>query len=457
MSKFSKLLVAALAIVVIAGCEGTEEDLPGLVKVRMLHASPDAPRLILRVTGPFGDVAAGAIDYKKSPGSVDVRFGKAVVEIETIRPGGNQTEFTLSDFALTDESNYELMVVGKIADMSLDTLIFSNPQSEVSAGKFRVQFVHASPDTADLIIYFTAPDAMLDGAPSMGPIGFTGTLAPFEDTAGNYQIRMALASDPLIPIFDTGSVALAAGGDLMLAVVTNTGAGDAPITIVAQQEGIEATELLDVNTPTDLRFVHAAPDAPALDLTIDDEMTPSFAGISFAEFSDYLDPPLAPATYDIKVVDSPVPGTVEAIVAAPTLVVGVAQSILATGLFANLPLSGALLTDDNRRVATEARLRIVHASNIAGTVDVYFATPGAAIDNDSLALQNLTLRSTLGYSALAEGDYEITVTEANEPTNVLIDATPISLVNGGIYTAIAIDAVGGIAPVGWILMDDFAP
>jgi hypothetical protein len=88
---------------------------------------------------------------------------------------------------------------------------------------------------------------------------------------------------------------------------------------------------------------------------------------------------------------------------------------------------------------------------------VYIATPGAAVDNDSLAQQNLTFRSTAGYSSLAEGDYEITVTEANEPTNVLIDATPISLLNGGIYTAIAIDAVGGIAPVGWILMDDFAP
>jgi hypothetical protein len=351
-----------------------------------------------------------------------------------------------------------VMLIGKIADDSLDTLVFSNPQSEVSAGSFRMQFVHAAPDTGDVVVYVTAPDADLDGAPSLGPLAYKETLAPFENPAGAYQLRVALAADPLTAIFDSGPLDFTPGGDLMLTVVTNTTTGDAPVSVIVQQQGSDANDLLDINTPADLRFVNASPDAPALDMIIDDEATPSFSNIAFTEFTDFLDPSLAPAIYNIKVVDNPAPGTVEVLNANPDLQFGVPQTILATGLFANLPLSGVLLADDNRRIATEAKLRFIHASNDAGWVDVYIAAPGGALDADSLALINLRFPTTAGYNSLLEGSYEVTVTVANEPTEVLIAATPVSVVNTGVYTLVIVDAAGGGgAPAGWIQMDDFAP
>jgi hypothetical protein len=64
---------------------------------------------------------------------------------------------------------------------------------------------------------------------------------------------------------------------------------------------------------------------------------------------------------------------------------------------------------------------------------------------------------TTRYISLAAGDYEITSTEESDPTQVLTSALPVAVVNRGIYTAVAIDSIGGIAPVQWILMDDFAP
>jgi len=385
-----------------------------------------------------------------------VRFGKAVVEIETIRPGGNQLEFELKNFALTEETNYEVMLIGKIADSTLDTLIISNPQSAVSAGSIRMQFVHASPDIGDILVYITAPDAELDAAPSLGPLGYKGSVAPVENPAADYQIRLALASDPLTAIFDTGGLAFAPGGDLMITVVNNTGAGAAPISLVVQQDGVMASTLLDVDTPADLRFVHAAPDAPSLDLIIDDATTPSFSAMSFAGFSDYLDPALVPGTHNVKVVDSPAPGTVVAIDASPVFQIGVAHSIFATGLFANLPLAGILLQDSNRRIATEAKFRVVNASTIAGTVDVYVVAPGTAIDSETPINARVAFQTPSFYLPLAAGDYEVTLTAAANPAQVLVDATPITVAVGGIYTAVAVDSIGGIAPVQWIMMDDFA-
>jgi hypothetical protein len=242
----------------------------------------------------------------------------------------------------------------------------------------------------------------------------------------------------------------------MITVVNRTGAGTALVSLVVQQEGVTASTLLDLDTPADLRFVHAAPDAPSLDVIIDDAMTPSFSATSFTGFSDHLLPALAPGTHTIKVVDTPAPGTVVVIDASPVLQIGVAHSIIATGLFANLPLAGVLLQDSNRRIATEAKLRIVNASTIAGTVDVYVLAPGTAVDSETPINARVAFQTPSLYLPLAAGDYEVTLTAAADPEQVLVDATPITVAVGGIYTAVAVDSIGGIAPVQWIMMDDFA-
>ncbi|MGO8858824.1 MAG: hypothetical protein ACLQO1_24465 [Steroidobacteraceae bacterium] len=49
----------------------------------------------------------------------------------------------------------------------------------------------------------------------------------------------------------------------------------------------------------------------------------------------------------------------------------------------------------------------------------------------------------------------LTITAAGTQT-VIIGPTTINLVNAGVYTAVACDAVGGGAPYGLILLDDFA-
>jgi hypothetical protein len=61
-----------------------------------------------------------------------------------------------------------------------------------------------------------------------------------------------------------------------------------------------------------------------------------------------------------------------------------------------------------------------------------------------------------GFLSLAEGNYDVTVTQTGSKTAAIGPAT-ISIENGGIYTAIARDAEGGGAPLGLILLDDFIP
>jgi hypothetical protein len=146
----------------------------------------------------------------------------------------------------------------------------------------------------------------------------------------------------------------------------------------------------------------------------------------------------------------------EVIAADSAVQFGVANTLVATGLLADVPLPEFQIPDDIRPVGTEAKLRVVNASNVAGTVDVYIEAPETVIDFTLIRDRLTSQADTTTYLSLVEGAYEITLTEVDDPTQVINDTMPVVVVNGGIYTAIAIDSIGGIAPVQWILMDDFA-
>ena len=470
MSNFGKFILAGLAFLLITGCNGNPDDLPGLLYIRVTHASPDTPVVSVEITGfistmdssllgPLGTLTLPAVDYKQSSGLRPVRVGNTTVKIEAIIPDGNVVVADLS-FAETEDVNYEIMLVGKWGDPDFEALQFDNPRTDVGAGNFRVQVVHAAPDVGeDIIVYITTPGAALDSGQQ---IAFAGNTGQIEFPAGEYQIRIALASDAMTPVFDTNLGTPPEGVDLLIAAVTNTGAGSAPISVILLDGTGTPNERLDDGTPADVRFVHTLPDDPdTLDIIIENDDPPGteiVSGLAFAAFTDYLNPALEPETYNFKFVDSAT-GTMEVINRDVTIEAGVAYTMIAAGLFANAP-GGAVVdavVDDNRRVATEAKFRLLHSSNAADAVDVYLAAQGDPIGEDNRVLSGFTIQGNSGYGSIAAGPYELTVTQAGDTADVLIDAQPITLADGGIYTTILIDSAPGVLPLQLILMDDFAP
>ncbi len=115
-----------------------------------------------------------------------------------------------------------------------------------------------------------------------------------------------------------------------------------------------------------------------------------------------------------------------------------------------------MLSDDRRRVATQAKVRILHAAPSAGAVDLFVLAPGASLATASPAFTDVAFKADTGYVSLAAGSYDVVVT----PTGTRMPAigpARITVANGGVYTLAARDAVGGGAPLGVILLDDFVP
>lgn len=440
MNRLLPAAVLAASALVLGGCD---DDDPARLGLRVIHASPDAPRVNVRVNGTE---VLGDVDYKEGSGFIPVDQGSYDIAVDAITPTGTPTVIDVQDTTLLGGRDYTVLAVGKVANGTLEPLVIENLKSSVPTGQVRVEVVHASPDAPAVDVYVTAPAAPLGTA--LGSFSFGGTLGPVEVPAGQYRIRVTPASSTTV-VYDSGPVTLAAGGDLLVAAVTSAVAGGSPISLLVN-DGDSQAELLDTaQARAAVRVAHLSPDTPAVDVVVDDDFAnPAFDGATFPGVTGYAD--LPPGSYNFKVVDDATQ-SLTAIDATLPLASGSFTTVAAVNLFANVePL---VLTDRRRSIATEAQVRIVHASPSAGVVDIYVTAPGADIGPLAPTFANVPFKADTGFVSLAPGDYQVRVTPAATKT-VAIDAA-VTFAAGGIYNAFARDAAGGGTPLGVVLVDEF--
>jgi len=177
---------------------------------------------------------------------------------------------------------------------------------------------------------------------------------------------------------------------------------------------------------------------------------PAIEDLEFPNVVGYVN--LAAGDYDIEVTAA---NTTSAVINADgvALANGASYTVIALNQLANIePL---VLTDNERSVATEARVRLIHGSSLAGNVDIYVLEQLADISMASPAFSDIPFKADTGYVSLAAGDYDVVITPTGTTTEAI--RVSVSLENGGIYTAIARDGVGLTTPLGVIGLDGLAP
>ena len=186
----------------------------------------------------------------------------------------------------------------------------------------------------------------------------------------------------------------------------------------------------DDKTNADLMVVHASPDAPGVDLLIDDIKINS-AALTYPNNTSYLK--VESGSRNIKI---NVSGTTNNVINGDlTVEPDKFYSLFAIDLAAKL--SVVVLGDDlTTPSAGKAHIRFLHLSPDAPAVDIAIAGSGTVV------FGNIGFKSFTGFNVLNAGTYNLDVRLAGTSTVVLV-LPAITLQDGKIYTVFAKGLVQG--------------
>ena len=428
----------------------------GLLEI--IHASPDAPDVDVLVEE---QLAASSLPFKSgavffAPGEVTELeiAGRVPGEGEDASPFDVGTVTVIGPELIETPFGSRITVfVANLID-AIEPIVVTGSLGDVADGQVRIRVVHAAAifDPEMVAVFLTAPGAGLDSP--TGTLAFGDEFGPFEVAMGEYRIRITAAGDPETLLFDSGTLNLPGGADLVIAAVASA-LPDRPLSLlVADSSGV--TEIIDEGVPATVRVGHFSADAPPIDARIEvladgDAASLMVRNLAFPEVT--ARERLAAGDYDVNI--SPAGAGPEAalIDGGLGLVAGTSYTVVAVGPRADIDVR--VLVDETRRIGTEARLRIFHGAPSAEEVDVYVGLRGTDFAEASPLLEALPFGSETGFLAVAPGSYDLIVTAAGgDPLTPVIGPIAVELTASGIFTAVAIDASGGGPPFDLISLDD---
>ncbi len=453
------LPVLVAGSVMLSGCFDGSSSTPR-TDIRVVHAVSDAPAVNVSFNGET--LIAGA-DFKQAA-TLRPRRGNYSVDVDALLPTGDElTVIEVGSTRFDSDTRYDVIATGTVAD-GINPLVLTDDGQRENPASARLRVAHLSPAAqaaaSEVSVYVTANGVALPDEPNFS-FAFGEAVGPLELDAGIYQIRVTPQGSSTV-VYDSGPVDLSASSDLLIAAIDNMVFGVSPVSLLVIN-GSQTSEILDKDAGAGIRAVHNSSDAPNVDIYLnkDPDGAPDAGDVAYTETvpgvattGSYLERLVG----DTRVAITPAGATTPiAIDATLPLANGDLLTVLAAGALAD-GLDAFVFNDDNRRIATEAKLRVIHGAVEAQLVDVFLvpaADAGANQGNATPALDDFEYGDSSGYLGVPAGDYVVFITSADGAT-LLFRSGTVTLENGGVYTAVArlapedVDNVAGLT-----LLDDF--
>lgn len=184
-----------------------------------------------------------------------------------------------------------------------------------------------------------------------------------------------------------------------------------------------------------VRVLHASPDAPAVDVQLDDAPVEALTNVPFGTISDYLDIPAGDHNVKVFATGTTTDPVIDADV---TVAAGSMYTIAATDAVASI--TAQVLEDDPSASCTTAQVRVVHFSADAPAVDI---APAGASADDAL-IQDLAYPDATDYIDLPADTYDLEVRPAGD-TAVALDLPGVTIEDCNAYSVFAIGSAASPA------------
>jgi hypothetical protein len=420
-SKFFSLVLLSLGLIVV-GCSDDESTpmtpVTGTSNIRVIHTSYDAPDVDVKVNGA---TAISDLAYGQSSGyaTLDARSTNI-----TVTPAGSDAPVVI-DADVVLENNKEYTAIAADALAFITPVVVEDDRSSVS-GMAKIRFAHMSPDAPAVDIKLNNGD----GAVVFGDAAFKDVADYITVDGGTYTFAVtATGSSDEVVIFDPITVS---DGAVYTVVAHGTldGNDNYPFGVRVFVDNGSGDAYVDLTTfgSSKAMVIHASPDAPGVDLLVDDAVAGT--NLTFPNNTGYL--AVIAGTRNIKV---NVTGTSSTVIEADLdFTKDMNYSIFAVDSVVTI---GALVLEDDLSAPASgsAHVRFIHLSPNAPAVDIT-TTSGAIVFGDK------SFKEFTDFTPLAAGSYDLQVRVQGTDT-VVLELPGIALEDGKIYTVFAKGFVGG--------------
>ncbi|WP_380676967.1 DUF4397 domain-containing protein [Salinigranum sp. GCM10025319] len=237
-------------------------------RVRVVHASPDAPAVDITAGG---DALFDGVAYGES-GYVEVPAGTYTLNVRGDTESNDGESVASFDVELVGGTVYTIFAAGYLSPDDEPAGTAFGPIAAVDAGAggggivqnmggmdgdVALRVAHLSPDAPNV-------DVLVDGSAVLEDVPFGAVSDYLSLSAGSYQVTVQAAGDPSTVVFDQSL-------DLQPGAYTAAAIGE----LDSEAENGFTVSILtdDTSAPADdtarLQIVHASPDAPAVDITVE--------------------------------------------------------------------------------------------------------------------------------------------------------------------------------------------
>jgi hypothetical protein len=409
-------LVAGLLPLKASTVMAQDDTAEAAATLRVVHASPGAPEVDVLLDGQT--LLQG------------VAYGTAS-SYSTMTPEAHRVQIVptgqTADAAVVDETidaapgqAYLVAVFGLLNDIG--GAVYDVDLSEIEPGNARVRLLNFSPDAGAIDLLETGGDEWF-GDVDLGEASDYRDIAPATysaDVRGDEdRVLLTVSELPFeeTRVYDVVVLGQVADDSLELQSL---------VTSVSPSCG-EVLGLEGSSEDACVRLVHAAPDAPPIDVYLNDAQIGQ--NLEFGTATEYVMAPSG-AGRGVRVTATGTPVEEAIVDASLDFDPGQAYEILVTG--AGDDLEATITGTDLRPLAQgQARLRVINASPDAGAFDV-----GIAGDEENL-FEGVDFRAATDYVVLDAGDYSLEVRPGGEDMTVALqsDAT---LEEGVTYDLVAL-------------------
>jgi hypothetical protein len=330
-----------------------------MARVRVLHLSPDAPAVDVFVNGG-AEAAVEDLEFPDGTEYLEVPAGTYTFDVAASGSSADDAVLTIEDLELEAGGSYTAVAYDELASISALPLV--DDYEGVAADDIRIRAIHVASGVGEVDIWdVTNPGSP---APLYEDVDFGVAGDALDVPAGAYSVGIDVDDDSTPDLtFDLPDLE----GGTMVNLYAVSADGD--VFLIAQlPDG--TTARIDARGPTAyLRVLHLSPDAPAVDVFVDQGDEPVVSELAFPDGTAYLAVPAD--TYDIDV--APAGGSAgDAVLSVADLELERDTYYTAVAIDEVANITALPLVDDYAGLDDgEIRVRAIHAAPAVGQVDIW--------------------------------------------------------------------------------------